>query len=75
MINKTEGTGEPKIDMRLCLGELGSAKPGALTPDRPKACPDSPHEPEGALRVTIAWARPLRASSNTVPFATEQAYA
>jgi hypothetical protein len=32
-------------------------------------------EPEGALRLILAWARPLCARSHAVHFATEQAYA
>ena len=72
MSNFAEESGEPKIDMRLYLGELASAKPGVRAPDRPKATPIRHPEPERSPAVSFAWARPLRASSNTVQFATEQ---
>ena len=73
VIRITEGAGVLKIDTAHELGELVSAKSGALTPDRPKATPIRYPEPERSPGVMMPWARPLCATRNAVQYATRSA--
>lgn len=71
MIRNTEGIGAAEIESRLSLRELGCPGKALATPDPgTKARPDSPHEPEGALGVTMPWVSPLWLQRNAVQFAT-----
>jgi hypothetical protein len=73
VIESTRLSGAANGPVPVELGEWGAREMARERQDPGlRHAPIRITEPEGALRVTIAWARPLCATRNAVQFATER---
>lgn len=67
VISNTQRSGAAQIHMRRELGEWGAREMALATPEPgTKARPRSPKRTGRSPAMTIAWVRPLCASSNAV---------